>query len=81
MEELCFDGQIFDVNHIIRIAAARAFKGAKLKSMRIISRSKLSEIDLLELKKHVSCVDCGPKVEGAGSDDDGNNEEDLGWEN
>jgi len=50
--------EVVDIKRVIGMAEARALRGAKLKRVRIASRDKLGEIDALELKKHVSRVEC-----------------------
>ena len=50
----------FDMTSIVEVAAARASRGAKLKSVRIVSRAKFEQNDVLELEKHVLNVECGP---------------------
>jgi hypothetical protein len=50
------------------MAAARASRGAKLKSVTIL-RGNYVRADVLELKKHVFHVECGPDPNGV--DDDG----------
>jgi len=47
-----------DADGIIQMAAARKSRGAILKSVRILSRSKFAQVDVLELKKHVLHVEC-----------------------
>jgi hypothetical protein len=44
---------VFDVESVIGMAAARAWWGAKLKSVRILSRRKLVPKSMSELRKHV----------------------------
>ena len=39
---------------------ARASRGAKLKSIRVVSKRKFAPADVLELKKYVLHVECGP---------------------
>jgi hypothetical protein len=64
-------GRTLDVRSVIEVAAARASRGAKLKSVRIIGQPTFARIDVLELKKHVLDVECGPEVDGADGDDVG----------
>ena len=59
---------------VIGAAAARASRGAKLKSVKIVGQDKLARIDVLELKKHVLDVECGPEVyetDGGGIGEEG----------
>ena len=68
------DGEGFDIKGVIEIAAARASRGAKLSTVRIIvGRGKLDPRGVLELRKHVSHVEHGPDV---GDSDDGDSDED-----
>jgi len=66
------DTEEIDVKSMIKIAAARASRGAKLRTIRIAGgEDKLNLGDVLELRKHVSNVECGPVVDvvDSGSDD------------
>jgi hypothetical protein len=61
----------FDMKSVIGVAAARASGGTKLKSVRIVGDwDKFGQTDVLELKKHVLHVECGPKVDGTNDDSD-----------
>ena len=63
LEELVIvHGVVFDLKDVVATAAARASRGAKLKSVKIDSCHKAvySQSDVLELKKHVLHVECGP---------------------
>ena len=79
LEELTImlDGGTLDVRSVIGVAAARASRGMKLKSVKIVGQDvgqdKLARIDVLELKKHVLNVECGPEVDE--TDGGGNGEE------
>jgi hypothetical protein len=66
---LCADGEIFDIKRVIGMAAARASMGAKLESVRIVGQDTFVRTDVLELKKHVLRVECGPEGTNYGSDD------------
>ena len=57
-----------DLKDVIGMATARASRGAKLKSVTIL-RGNYVRADVLELKKHVFHVECGPESNGV--DDDG----------
>jgi hypothetical protein len=72
------DGKIFDIKRVTGMAAARASKGAKLKSVRIIGQDKFVRTDVLELEEHVLHVECGLEVDGAndGSGGSGGDKED-----
>ena len=78
LEELVLriDGQTFDIIYVIIMAAARASRGAKLKSVRIASQNGFSRADVLELKKHVLHVECGPEVYVASDGSDSSDEDD-----
>ena len=72
MEELvldrCVNGKL-DVHGVVTMAAMRTSRGAKLRSIRIVSKDKSVQADALELKKHILHVECGP--EGAIANDYG----------
>jgi hypothetical protein len=69
------DGETLDVDNVIEMAAARASRGAKLESIKIIDHHERMQIDTLELEKHASHVECSPGVgvanEYGGSGDEG----------
>ena len=44
------------------MVVARASRGAKFRSVRIVGSNEAIQIDSLELKKHVLHVECGPDV-------------------
>ena len=61
----------FDMKSVIGVAAARASEGMELKSVRIVGDwDKFGQTEVLELKKHVLHVECGPKVDGTNDDGD-----------
>ena len=70
----------FDVRSLISMAAARASRGAKLESVRIISRVELVPMVLLELREHVLYVEyeppAGKEEEQVSYSDDDSDEED-----
>jgi hypothetical protein len=71
LEELVvLDGMALDMKNVIGVAAARASEGMKLKSVRIFGQDKFVRTDVLELKKHVFHVECGPEVDEANDDID-----------
>ena len=74
LEELvlvpCLGGEELDISRVARMAAARASRGAKLRSIRIVSHDGALKTKALKLKKHVLRVKCGPDV-GEASDDSG----------
>ena len=71
LEELHIElmGETLDLKDVIGMAAARASKGAKFKSVRIV-QSRYTRTDVLELKKYVLHVDCGPEFDGTDGDGD-----------
>jgi len=67
LEEIIIEHRgAFGIESILGVAAARASRGAKLKLVRIISRGGLVEIDVSELRKHVSHVECSRVVDVRG---------------
>ena len=54
--------ETLDLKGFVGMAAARASRGAKLKSVTIRQNSYV-RTDVLELRKHVSRVDCGPEFD------------------
>ena len=63
LEELVIEHrETLDIKHVIGMAMARASRGAKLKSVRMVSWYKFVRADVLELKKYVSNVECGLDV-------------------
>ena len=48
----------FDVYGMVGMAAARASRGAKLRSVRVVALGKFTPVDVSELGKHVSQVEC-----------------------
>ena len=67
------DGE-FDPKFVIGITAARAARGAKFGTVRIVGgQDRLDPGDVLELRKHISHVEYGP--EAVDSDSDGSDEE------
>jgi len=50
----------FDTQNVIEMTAARASRGAKLKTVK--DQAELDPVDVLELGKHVLHVECGPWV-------------------
>jgi hypothetical protein len=67
------EGEIFDIQRVIGMAAARASMGAKLRAIAIVCQDTFMPSDLLELEKHVLHVECGPDVYGI---DDSSDEDD-----
>jgi hypothetical protein len=59
------DGDTLNANHVIKMAAARASRGAKLKSVRIVSQDSFMGTDAPELRKYVLHVECGPGDDAA----------------
>ena len=62
LEELVIapDRRAFDMESVIEVAAARASRGLKLKSVRIAAQNQPARTDVLELEKHVLNVECSP---------------------
>ena len=83
LEELVVEHRgSLDIKVVIRMAAARASSGAKLRSIRIFDwyETTYPQRDVLELEKHVLHVECGREVDEIGSDSDDSDEEDSGEE-
>ena len=59
------DSGTLDIERFVGIAAARAARGAKLKSVRIITQDEAVKASALGLEEHVLRVRCGPDVGGA----------------
>ena len=57
---LCTDGEIFNITSVVEMAAARASRGAKLRTIRIFDGKGEAGRDLSELRKYVWNVECGP---------------------
>jgi len=76
LEEFVIEYQgTLNIENVVGIAAAREFRGARLKLVRTIGQVKYVEVDVLELKKHVLHVECGPGADRADNDSDGSDEE------
>jgi len=70
------DTEEIDVKSMTKIAAARMSSGAKLGIVRIVDvEGKLNLGDVLELRKHVSKVECGPWVDAVDSERDDSDED------
>ena len=54
--------ETLEIKDVMEMAAARASRGAKFRSVRIVGSNEVIQIDSLELKKHVLHVECGPDV-------------------
>jgi hypothetical protein len=74
--DIVLDRETVDVKNVIGVVAMRASRGAKLKSIRIVRQGRFAPVDVLELKKHVLDVECGPEADGADDDNDDIDEED-----
>ena len=70
------DREICDIESLVGMVAARALREAKLKSVRICSRSV--ELNTSELERHVLHVECDPGVTVADDDRDSSDGEDVG---
>ena len=57
-----------DIDCIVTMATARASRGAKLRSVKIVSHDGALKIEALKLEGHVLRVKCGPDVGGANDD-------------
>jgi hypothetical protein len=68
----------FNIESVTSVAAARASRGAKLKSVRIVSQVRFAPMEVMELRKHVLHVECNVGVDGVGGvgDDDDSDESD-----
>ena len=64
------DRETFDMKDLIGMAAWRASRERKLKSVGIESRNGVLQTDSLELEKHVSCVEYGSGVDWANDSSD-----------
>ena len=71
------DEGTLNMKSLIEMAAARALRGAKLKTIKIVGRDQPARTDVLELERHVLDVEsAGPEVDGAYDDSDGIGDED-----
>ena len=74
LEELILDtrvdGEKFDIQRVVAMAAGRVSKGMGLKSIRIVSRDKFVQTCALKLKEYVLHVECSPRVALASDDID-----------
>ena len=52
----------FDISSVIEMAAARALRGKKLRTIRIIDGREGADLDVSELRRHVWNVEYGPGV-------------------
>jgi hypothetical protein len=68
LEELVvvLDNEMLDMKSVIGTVAARALKGAKLKSVKIIGQDQPERAEALELEKHVLHVECGDDIDEEG---------------
>jgi len=63
------DTEEIDVKSMTKIAAARVWGGAKLRTLRIVGGEDRANLrDVLELRKYVSNVECGPWVDVVDND-------------
>jgi hypothetical protein len=73
---LCLDGETLNVEkNVIEMAEARASRGMKLKSVRIVSHDESVQIDTSELMEHVLHVECSIEVDTADEDGDSSDDE------
>jgi len=66
----------FNIECVISMAAARASRGSKLKSVRIVNWDELTTLEAWNLRRHVLHVECGPGVDVANDDSDSSDGED-----
>jgi hypothetical protein len=68
LEELVvvLDNGMLDMKSVIGTAAARALRGAKLKSVKIIGQDQPARADVLELERHVLHAEFGDDVDKEG---------------
>ena len=60
LEELAIEPQqALNLRNVVGMAAARESRGAKLKSVRVLSKREFAWADVLQLKKYVFHVECG----------------------
>ena len=60
LEELVIEPQqALNIRNVIGMAAARESRGAKLKSVSVLSQREFAQVDVLALKKYVVHVECG----------------------
>ena len=67
---IVLNGMAFDMEIVTGVVAAKALRGAKLESIRIVDKDKSAGTDVLELQKHVLHVECGPEFDDDGDDTD-----------
>jgi hypothetical protein len=72
LEELVIvlDKETLDMKSVIGVVTARASRGAKFRSVRIVGQDQPVRTDVLELEKHVLDVEYGPKVDRVYDDGD-----------
>ena len=69
--------ETLDIKSVIKMAEARASRGAKLRSVRIVTHDESMQTDALELREHVLHVECGPEDDDVANDGNyGGGEED-----
>ena len=78
LEELVIvlDKETLDMKSVIGVVTARALRGAKLRSVRIVGQNQPVQTDVLELEKHVLDVEYGPGVDRVYDDGDDSDDED-----
>jgi len=69
-------GEEFYIEGLIEMAAARASRGAKLSTVRIVVQGELDPRSVLELRKYVSHVEHGPDVGDTSDDSDDSDDSD-----
>jgi len=77
LEELVIEYQeTLNIEKVAGIAAAREARGARLKLVRIIGQVRSAKVDMLELEKYVSHVECGFEADRADNDSEDSDRED-----
>lgn len=70
------DGEKFNIQNVIELAARRASRGSELKSVKIVIWDKSVQRTAEKLQEHVSHVECSPRVALESDDVDNSDEED-----
>jgi len=71
-----YEDRDFNIERVISMAAARASKGSKLKSLRIMNWEEPTPFEAWGLRRNVSHVECSPEVDVVDDDSDSSDEED-----
>jgi len=62
------EGEVFNIGDVVDVVTARASRGAKLRTVRMVGRWGLDERDVSGLKKHILSVEFSPGVRAEGDD-------------